>query len=1170
MRFSEKCIRVFQIVFTLTFFLLSGNLEANRPGFIRNEGQWPEQFNFRAQIGSHRIWLQKQQITYQLRKADRHPLAHLHAKRFGEKPDTGGSIGHNYSVRFENSQAVNPVAAGEPEKVLYNFYLGADEKSRKSGVRSFPEVRYSDLYPGINLSLRGGDSFLKYDFELSEGNSGEDISMLFEGVNGLELSAGRLRVRTSIGTLEEHIPKAYQLVNGVAKEIACHYVLNGKRVGFRFDKKPDPSYPTVIDPLLVFFTYSGAIDDNWANTAVSDSRGNSYTAGTIYGSSFPTTTGAIDRSYNGQDNEAAFFSYDIGILKFDSTGSLLLSCTFLGGNGADTPHSLTVDKNDNLLVFGTTSSPNFPVSAGAFQTNFRGGPVEYPFGFESGFILPTYELGSDLFISKISKTGNQLLASTFLGGTGTDGIMTVYENLVTNYGDQFRGDILSADDGSIFIASNTHSPDFPMVSSYRPFRSGAVDGLVAKLNSNLSSLLWSTYFGGSSDDAFFSLKPVIGNRIALCGGTNSADLPVRQNAWQDSRNGTGIDGFAAVFESTNGTFLASTYTGSSAYDQAFLLETDGEGNIYLLGQTMGAMPRTTPFGDNEGGQFLQKFNGELSSLLWSCTFGKRRRQPNLVPTGLMLDSCGRIFIAGWGGSVNYAGPGFAGGYTAGLPISSDAIKPVSDDSSDFYFLVLSPNAGDMVYGSYLGSNSRRGEHVDGGTSRFDRNGVITQAVCGCKDAQDNYYRGTQNSYQREISSSNCNNGVLKLNLFDLMADLEWAGTLKCPATLTLTNNSQNGETYVWNMGNGDSIVSNERVIQYVYNSPGKYWLTIKAINPKTCKYISIDGDSINIPDPFPFENFSAIDSFCVGDTLRPSFPQISNYPIWWQPQNYLSNPQAYNPVIVPLGSIVYNINIKNQDGCIRKIPYELKNKKISLGIGIEKEFRPCEGITKVRFFSSKDSSDFYLWDFGKNETYSTPEVTKVFPGTGNFPVRLNGGIGECLENAFDTLRLTNQKVSIMPAFEPVFRYEDCNHPSVIFKNTSLNALGYSWDFGDGFKSTDPEPSHQYENTGTYRIILEAFKDGCRESASQEIKIEDILVPNLITFNRDEKNEILQIKGAQPDWGLDIYNRWGLPVFHTDSYKNDWSPEKLEEGSYFFTIRFPNGGHCRNWFQVLKP
>jgi gliding motility-associated-like protein len=100
--------------------------------------------------------------------------------------------------------------------------------------------------------------------------------------------------------------------------------------------------------------------------------------------------------------------------------------------------------------------------------------------------------------------------------------------------------------------------------------------------------------------------------------------------------------------------------------------------------------------------------------------------------------------------------------------------------------------------------------------------------------------------------------------------------------------------------------------------------------------------------------------------------------------------------------------------------------------------------------------------------------------------------------------------------------------------------------------------------------LEAFKDGCRESASQEIKIEDILVPNLITFNRDEKNEILQIKGAQPDWGLDIYNRWGLPVFHTDSYKNDWSPEKLEEGSYFFTIRFPNGGHCRNWFQVLKP
>jgi PKD repeat protein len=582
------------------------------------------------------------------------------------------------------------------------------------------------------------------------------------------------------------------------------------------------------------------------------------------------------------------------------------------------------------------------------------------------------------------------------------------------------------------------------------------------------------------------------------------------------------------------------------------------------------MPRNTSFGDNEGGNFLQKFNGELSSLQWSSTFGKRRRQPNLVPTGLMLDSCGRIFLAGWGGNVNYAGPGFAGGYTAGLPVTEDAIKPFSGDSSDFYFLVLTKNAESMVYGTYLGANSRRGEHVDGGTSRFDRNGVITQAICGCRDSRGDYLRGTINAHERDIRSSNCNNGVMKLNLFDLVADMDWAGTLKCPAVLTLTNNSQNGQTYIWNMGNGDSIVSNERIIQYVYKNPGKYWLSIKAINPKTCKYISQDGDSILIPDPFPFPNKAVVDSFCLGDTLRPSFPEIADYPIWWVPQNYLSDPSSSSPVIAPLGSILYNINIRNPEGCVREIPYELRNREIRLGIGMEKEFRPCEGITKVRFFSSLDSSDFYLWDFGKGETYTGPEVTKVFPGTGNFHVQLSGGKNLCFENAFDTLRLTNQKVSIMPVFEAGFRYEDCSHPVVILRNNTLNATGYEWDFGDGIKSTELEPVHTYESPGTYRIVLRAFKDGCIESASNEIKVEDVLVPNLITFNRDGKNESLQIRGAQSDWGLDIFNRWGLPVFSTDSYQNNWVPEKLEQGIYFFTIRFPKGGFCRNWFQVTGP
>ena len=1151
--------------FLLVFLVQAAVMAAGTPGFIGNAGQWPAQFQFRAQVGSHRIWLGKQEIHYQLRRPGMHPMAQVHARRFGEKPDTGNILGQDYRVYFSGSNPVLPKASSAASSTAYHFFVG-NTSAWRSNVSSYSEITYEELYPGINLKLRSGEGFLKYDFELKAGNAGKEIAMELDGQSGISIEGGKLHIKTAIGTLEEHIPKAFQLVDGIAREISCHYILEGNRVGFRFDQTPDPRYPTVIDPLLVFFTYSGAIDDNWANTAISDSRGNSYTAGTIYGSSFPTTLGVIDRSYNGQNGENAYLSYDIGLLKFDSTGSQLLYCTFLGGSGADTPHSLAIDPQDNLIILGSTSSANFPVSPGAYQTQFLGGPVEYPFGFESSAILPTYQLGSDLFITKINPAGNQILASTFLGGSGTDGLMTVYETLVTNYGDQFRSDLVCAPDGSIFIASNTHSQNFPTVSAYRNFRSGPLDGVVARMNANLSSLLWSTYFGGNGDDAFFSLKLMPGNRIALCGGTNSENLPVRQDAWQIDPSG-GIDGFIALFGTENGTYLGSTYSGTSSYDQAFQLEGDPDGNVYIFGQTTGVFPNTTPFGESEGGNFLQKFNSGLSLRVWSCTFGTTKRQPNLVPTGLMLDSCGRIFLAGWGGSVNYAGNGFAGGFTTGLPVTEDAIQPNSADKSDFYFLVLNKDASGLVYGTYLGADTRRGEHVDGGTSRFDRNGVITQAICGCRDRQGDYLRGTANAFERDIRSGNCNNGVMKLNLFDLQASMEWAGTLKCPATLTLTNNSQNGLTYVWNFGNGDSIVSNERIIQYTYRTPGKFWLSIKAINPKTCKFVSVDGDSIFIPDPFPFPLFSRVDSFCVGDTLRPEFPQLAGYPVWWVPQNYVSNPQSASPVIAPLGSIDYKIQIRNQEGCIREIPYELRNRKLRLGIGMEKEFKPCEGITRVRFFSNLDSSDFYLWDFGKGETYNGPEVIKSFPGTGNFPVRLSGGKGACLENAFDTLRLSNEKVSINPVFDVQLINSDCSWPELFLRNRTANAAGFEWDFGDGTFSTEAEPRHAFAAPGTYRVILKAFRDGCLESASDEVDIRNLFAPNLITFNRDQKNETLQFGGLQPGWGLDIYNRWGKLLYRTDSYDNKWSPENLEAGSYFYTIRFPEGGYCKNWFQV---
>ena len=275
---------------------LAHPIQSSSLQFIQNKGQWPGQVAFKAQAGPHSIWLENGRITYQLMNPGSHPLAQLHAERFKETIDTSKYISHSYRASFVGAGKITPIPNGAPNKTTYNYYQGSNPSLWKQAVPSFNELTYNELYPGIDLRMHGGDNFLKYDFDLKAGNNGKSIAILFEGVNGLELKNGKLRIKTALGVVEEHIPKAYQWVQGHSKEVQCQYSLVGNTVGFIFPKELDPRYPTVIDPLLNFLTYSGASSDNWGNTAVSDKNGDSYTAGIVFGSSFPTTLGAIGRS----------------------------------------------------------------------------------------------------------------------------------------------------------------------------------------------------------------------------------------------------------------------------------------------------------------------------------------------------------------------------------------------------------------------------------------------------------------------------------------------------------------------------------------------------------------------------------------------------------------------------------------------------------------------------------------------------------------------------------------------------------------------------------------------------------------------------------------------------------------------------------------------------------
>ena len=210
--------------------------------------------------------------------------------------------------------------------------------------------------------------------------------------------------------------------------------------------------------------------------------------------------------------------------------------TFLGGGdntqGTETVHSLICDANDNVYLMGATSSSDFPITTNSFQQIHNGGTAAQ-FSFNG---VTFSNQGMDLFVAKISANGHNLLNSTFVGGSGNDGVnynelslpynqVAAYSGLSSNYGDQFRGEIMLDENNNVLIASSSRSTDFPIVNAFQSANAGGQDGIVFKLSSNFQSLLFSTYYGGTSDDACYSVKIDTANQIVFSGGTQSTDLP---------------------------------------------------------------------------------------------------------------------------------------------------------------------------------------------------------------------------------------------------------------------------------------------------------------------------------------------------------------------------------------------------------------------------------------------------------------------------------------------------------------------------------------------------------------------------------------------------------------------------------------------------------------------
>lgn len=854
-----------------------------------NRGQWHQNISYKIEVPGGNMFLEKTGFTYDFSNIKEiYHAAH--------EPDHQLELkGHVVKTTFLNAQ--EPIFEESDQASHYeNYFIGKDPSKWASKVYPCEHVDYLSLYDGINLSIYESDATLKYDIIVAPGADPAQFKVQYEGQDAIYIDkSGQLIVKTKLGDLIEGAPVAYQKINGLKKKVACNYVLEDDIMHFEFPDGYDSAYELVIDPSLTFSTFTGATSDNWGMTACPDANKNLVAAGVVFGTGYPFSTGAYDPSMNGGQT-------DIGLTKFNADGTSLIFSTFLGGAETETPHSLVVNDNNELYVFGATSSQNFPVSGSGYQQTHAGGPTVQV----SNYI--NYDSGPDMFITKFTADGTGVLGSTYYGGNDIDGITWGNSTLYFNYGDQIRGSIMVDDQSNVYIASTTRSTNIGIQGGFQGAINGTSDGIVAKFNSNLSNLLWSSYLGGSGLDAAYSVDVASNGDVFVCGGTTSSNFPATSGNMNGAFQGGISDGFVTRFSAPTYNNPRSTYLGTNDYDQAYFVQLDPDDFVYIYGQTKGGYPNTPGHYSNpQSGQFIHKISNNLTTSQWSSTFGASSGNEELSPTAFLVSDCYRIYVAGWGGSTNQSGQAVNSSST-GMPLTGDAYQSQTN-GSNFYLGVFDADMMNLDYGTYMGSTATNGhDHVDGGTSRFDKQGGVYHAVCAA--CGNSGFPTTPGVWAPNNGSQNCNLAAFQFDLSKIDATLSAANPVVCfPDAVDFINDSQNGNAYEWHFGDGNTSTQFEP--SHNYAGPGTYSVMLIVSDVNGC--FTPDTAYLDVTVELSQAQAGALsDTICPGTSVELWATGGSAYA--WGPANLLDDPASSNPIATITQETTFTVDVTSTCG----------------------------------------------------------------------------------------------------------------------------------------------------------------------------------------------------------------------------------------------------------------
>lgn len=870
------------IVAISMFFLLGVNVNAQEIWMHPNSGQWDDRILYKIDLEQGEMYIEKDGFMFNLHDA-RQKMSHSHedgGHNNSDHEDDESYLIHAIKSKFIGSSWQGKVALGDSSEFYRNYFIGNDPSRWASKQYAYSDLNMIDFYPGIDLLMDGKQDGLKYSLLIDPEVSANQITFEYSGQYALSIDEeGNLHVETRFGEIIEGRPVAWAIGPNGKEEVEIEFKIDGTTVHFDFPEGYDTLKSLLIDPSLTFSTFSGSTADNWGLTAAPDPDGNLFAGGIVFGTGYPISPGAFSSTFSGL--------IDLGISKFNAIGTAMIYSTYIGGSGSETPNSIVSSPSGELFIFGLTSSANFPIIGGAYDPTFNGGPTVTG-GVSNGL---DFSAGADLYVARLNASGTALLASTFVGGSGTDGLNT--SSLRYNYGDQFRGEIILDGNGDVYVASNSQSLDFPVVLGSQPALSGTQDAVLFKMTPNLNTMLWSTYFGGSGQETGNAVQISSTGDVYIAGGSSSASMPFFVGN-DLTFNGGLADGYVARFNAANGGLLSGTYMGLNEYDQTYFVQLDIDDNVYVLGQSesdWGISPGL--YGNPNSGQFIRKYDAALNTIAWTTMIGAGSGSVEISPTAFLVSDCYDIYLSGWGGVLNASGPA-SNSTTFGFPITTlppNQAFQAATNGSNFYIAVLGQDASILKYGTYMGGVTSSNNHVDGGTSRFDKSGRIYHAVCGACGGSPNGFTTTPGVWSPLNPSPNCNLAAFKFELSTIEALVTIPNPIICiPDPVIFNNNSANGNLFEWDFGDGTTSTDINPV--HFYLNPGDYTVTLVVSDTNGCfssdsiTFVVTIGDfqgGVIVP-PGPI---------CPGDSYQ--FEAFGGATYLWSPDQYLDDPNIAMP-----------------------------------------------------------------------------------------------------------------------------------------------------------------------------------------------------------------------------------------------------------------------------------